>query len=79
GVQRLMVAGGVPSNKVLRKSLAEPGTVNDMQVTTPSPKLCTENAPIIGIAAHDVNQRGRFADLAVNGHSNTDLEGYSAE
>ena len=77
GVQRLIVAGGVASNKGLRQSLADQCKVNDIQLTIPSPKLCTDNAE--GVAGHYLYQQGRFADLALNGHSNIDLEEYSAE
>ncbi|MDS6141404.1 putative tRNA threonylcarbamoyladenosine biosynthesis Gcp domain protein [Staphylococcus aureus subsp. aureus SA5211] len=37
------------------------------------------NAAMIGVAGHYLYQQGRFADLALNGHSNIDLEEYSAE
>ncbi|MGT0243957.1 hypothetical protein ACVNP1_06730 [Staphylococcus aureus] len=32
------------SNKGLRQSLADQCKVNDIQLTIPSPKLCTDNA-----------------------------------
>lgn len=78
-MQRLIVAGGVASNKGLRQSLTNQCKVNDIELTIPSPKLCTDNAAMIGVAGYYLYQYGKFSDLALNGHSNIDLEDYSIE
>ena len=51
-VNQLIVAGGVASNKGLRSALSEACESHNITLSIPSPKLCTDNAAMIGAAAH---------------------------
>lgn len=77
GVDRLIVAGGVASNKGLRQSLKTQCEEQGISLTIPSPKLCTDNAAMIGVAGHYLYQADKTADLDLNGKNNIDIEAYT--
>lgn len=52
GVGKLAIAGGVASNSALRKALMDECSKNGIEFYSPSPKLCTDNAAMIGAAAY---------------------------
>ncbi|EHJ07204.1 tRNA (adenosine(37)-N6)-threonylcarbamoyltransferase complex transferase subunit TsaD [Staphylococcus simiae] len=79
GVNRLIVAGGVASNKGLRQSLTQQCQEQGIQLTIPSPQLCTDNAAMIGVAGYYLYQQHQVGDLTLNGSNNIDLEEYSIE
>ena len=76
-VQNLIVAGGVASNKGLRQSLNEACKENNISLAIPSPKLCTDNAAMIGAAGYYLYKESATADLALNGFGNMDIELFS--
>ncbi len=50
GLQRLVIAGGVSANRVLRDQLAEAQTRHSFELYCPEPALCTDNGAMIALA-----------------------------
>lgn len=65
-VSNLIVAGGVAANKGLRESLTKMCNENDIKLSFPEFRLCTDNAAMIGVAAYYAYQKGIRADLTLN-------------
>lgn len=76
GVKQLIVAGGVASNRGLRQALEVATTEKGIELAIPEPKLCTDNAAMIGAAAHEIYLKGIRGDMALNGQSSMDIEMY---
>ncbi|MGJ5713365.1 tRNA (adenosine(37)-N6)-threonylcarbamoyltransferase complex transferase subunit TsaD [Staphylococcus auricularis] len=73
-VNQLIVAGGVASNKGLRQALNHACEEAGITLSIPSPKLCTDNAAMIGAVAYYLYQAGVTADMTLNGNSGMDIE-----
>ena len=65
-VKNLIVAGGVAANKGLREKLTELCQKEDVNLTVPSIKYCTDNAVMIGAAGYYAYKLGRISDLNLN-------------
>ena len=65
-VHNLIVAGGVAANKGLREKLTELCQSENVNLTVPSLKYCTDNAVMIGAAGYFAYKIGRIADLNLN-------------
>lgn len=76
GVKQLIVAGGVASNRGLRQALEVATAEKEIELAIPEPKLCTDNAAMIGAAAHEIYLKGIRGDMALNGQSSMDIEMY---
>ncbi|MGS3975498.1 tRNA (adenosine(37)-N6)-threonylcarbamoyltransferase complex transferase subunit TsaD [Staphylococcus pseudintermedius] len=76
GVKQLIVAGGVASNRGLRYALEVATAEKGIELAIPEPKLCTDNAAMIGAAAHEIYLKGIRGDMALNGQSSMDIEMY---
>ncbi|GMW02831.1 MAG: tRNA N6-adenosine threonylcarbamoyltransferase [Candidatus Hydrogenedentota bacterium] len=59
GAERLVLAGGVAANRLLRQRLPELG----VPVFMPSIPLCMDNAAMIGAAAHSLWMHGKTAGM----------------
>ena len=62
-VTQIAICGGVSANSELRKQLLEYGAKNDVEVFIPPFKYCTDNAAMIGVAAHFLLQENQVSDL----------------
>ncbi|WP_436957493.1 tRNA (adenosine(37)-N6)-threonylcarbamoyltransferase complex transferase subunit TsaD [Staphylococcus sp. AS1337] len=78
-VNQLIVAGGVASNKGLRSALSEACESHNITLSIPSPKLCTDNAAMIGAAAHYLYSAGVTADMTLNGVNSLDIESFTVK
>ncbi|WMZ47354.1 tRNA (adenosine(37)-N6)-threonylcarbamoyltransferase complex transferase subunit TsaD [Staphylococcus pseudintermedius] len=76
GVKQLIVAGGVASNRGLRHALEVATAEKGIELAIPEPKLCTDNAAMIGAAAHEIYLKGIRGDMALNGQSSMYIEMY---
>ena len=65
-VSNLIVAGGVSANKGLREKLTELCRKNNINLTFPEMKYCTDNAAMIGAAGYYAYKLGRRANLDLN-------------
>ncbi len=65
-----VLAGGVASNKKLREEVQRKGKGKDLKVLFPSPVLCTDNAAMIGCAAHYRFMKGYHSDMELNAMPN---------
>ena len=62
-VTQIAICGGVSANSELRKQLLEFGRKNEVEVFIPPFKYCTDNAAMIGIAAHFLLLENQVSDL----------------
>ncbi len=65
-VKHLLIAGGVSANKILRNRFQELCLENNIELTVPQMKYCTDNAAMIGAAGYFAYKLGRRADLDLN-------------
>lgn len=72
-VDNLIVAGGVAANKGLRNSLEKMAQENDINLSYPDIKYCTDNATMIGVAAFYAYKKGVRGDLTLNAKATDSL------
>ena len=72
-VQRLVVAGGVSANSGIRESLTKACEDNNIDITVPALKYCTDNATMIGAAAYFAYKNGIKGDLKLSADSGLEL------
>lgn len=73
GVDKIVVAGGVAANSGLRELLGERAKKNNFKLMFPPLSLCTDNAAMIGCAAHYDYINGYTADMHLNAIPNLKL------
>lgn len=73
-VKNLIVAGGVAANKGLRERLTKECNKNNINLTVPEIKYCTDNAAMIGAAGYYAYKIGRRADLTLNSKASDSLK-----
>ena len=74
GVHNLIVAGGVAANKGLRESLTKACEENNINLTIPEIKYCTDNGAMIGAAGFFAYKKGLRAGLDLNAKATALLE-----
>ncbi|MBR3362702.1 MAG: tRNA (adenosine(37)-N6)-threonylcarbamoyltransferase complex transferase subunit TsaD [Bacilli bacterium] len=70
----LIVAGGVAANSGLRESLMKECAKENINITIPEIKYCTDNAAMIGAAGYYAYKLGHIADLRLNAKANDELK-----
>ncbi len=73
-VQNLIIAGGVAANSSLREALQNLAEEEQIHLTVPEMKYCTDNAAMIAAAAYYANKRGDKASLIINSKSTMELK-----
>ena len=75
GQNKLVVAGGVGANSKLKEVLQKECDKNNISLYTPSLKLCTDNAAMIGsYAYYQFMDNGEIADLDLTAKSTVELK-----
>lgn len=74
GVNNLIVAGGVAANSGLRSKLEEASLENNVKLTIPPIKYCTDNGAMIGACAYYAYKKGHVASLDLNALATINLE-----
>jgi len=62
-IKQIAICGGVSANSELRKQLLVYGEKNEVEVFIPPFKYCTDNAAMIGVAAHFLIQSEQYSNL----------------
>ena len=62
-INQIAICGGVSANSELRKQLIEYGLKNNVEVFIPPFKYCTDNAAMIGVAAHYLIKDNQISNL----------------
>ena len=70
---KIIIAGGVSANSLLRKIFEEQADKIGVDVVFPALEYCMDNAAMIGAAAIDKYKRKEFADLSLNAFSKKGL------
>lgn len=70
GMPRVVVGGGVASNRRLRIRFRETAAEQKLRVVFPPPALCVDNGAMVAGIAFPLLQRGRVAPLSLNSDSN---------
>lgn len=74
GHRRLVIAGGVSANKLLRARLVELGKTLDTKVYYPRPEFCTDNGAMIAFTGYVRLQAGQHEDLGFGARPRWNLE-----
>ncbi|QGG55308.1 tRNA (adenosine(37)-N6)-threonylcarbamoyltransferase complex transferase subunit TsaD [Paenibacillus sp. B01] len=79
GARQLLLCGGVAANRGLRARLTELCEAEGLPLLIPPHSLCTDNAAMIGAAAHLKWKRGQFDELDLKADPGLSLEAWSVK
>jgi N6-L-threonylcarbamoyladenine synthase len=65
GIKRLVVAGGVSANKLIRSSLTAMAKLENSEIYFPRPEFCTDNGAMIAYAGCQRLLRGEHQNLEI--------------
>ena len=71
--KRLIIAGGVSANLYLREEFTKLAEEENIKLTIPPIKYCTDNAAMIGCAAYPLYLKKEFSNLDINAISTLEL------
>ena len=74
-VHNLIIAGGVAANSGLRKKIKEMCDKNDINLSIPDIKYCTDNACMIASAGYYAYKTNHIAHLDLKAKANIELDG----
>ena len=72
-VKNLIIAGGVSANSGIRNKFTELCQKNDINLTIPNIKYCTDNAAMIATAGYFAHKKGIIADIDLKATATTSL------
>ena len=73
-IKYLIVAGGVAANQILRGEIEKLASEEQIEMSVPPMKYCTDNATMIAAAGYYAYLDGRVADLTLNSTSTATLK-----
>jgi N6-L-threonylcarbamoyladenine synthase len=73
GLKRVVLAGGVAANRMLRNRMEVEGANQKIRVHIPSPSFCTDNAAMVGVVGYEYLKKGLNSPLSLNAFSNLPL------
>ncbi|AGK51979.1 tRNA (adenosine(37)-N6)-threonylcarbamoyltransferase complex transferase subunit TsaD [Bacillus sp. 1NLA3E] len=77
-VKQVLLAGGVAANKGLRAALTEAFTkIPEIELVIPPLSLCTDNAAMIAAVGSVLFEKGKRANLSLNGNPGLDITIYN--
>ncbi len=74
GYKKLVLAGGVSANSLLRARLKADAGENGLKLFVPPPGLCTDNAAMIGAQGYYEYAAGNLAELSVNARATCQID-----
>lgn len=78
GMDRVVLAGGVSANSVLRREVAKLCNEKNVQLFYPTLRLCGDNAAMVGAQAYYEFQQGHIADLQLNAKATCEIDNIAA-